>query len=184
MKLTTIKILNILNVLAITIILAAASFLQFYHHELPCPLCLLQRVGILLMSIGFLMNLRFGFKPSHYGVSILAALFTAAVAGRQLLLHIIPGSGGYGDPFLGLYLYSWAFLLAIGYIIWCAIMLLFNNQFRDELQQQSHPVIKRFANGVFILILLVVLFNVATTFLECGLQECPSDPLDYKYKLF
>ena len=42
---------------------------------------------------------------------LLAALFGMAVAGRQILLHITPGTGSYGAPLFGLHFYTWSFLL-------------------------------------------------------------------------
>ncbi len=76
--------------------------------ELPCPLCLLQRIDFIALGRGLLLNMRFGPSPLHYGLVIAAALFGAAAAGRQVLLHIVPGSGAYGSPLFGLHLYTWS----------------------------------------------------------------------------
>jgi disulfide bond formation protein DsbB len=88
---------NALGALGIALVLVVAFGMQFVFGELPCPLCSLQRVALVLCGMGFLLNLRFGVQPLHYGLSILAALFGVAVAGRQVLLHIVPGSGAYGS---------------------------------------------------------------------------------------
>ncbi|EOG2476967.1 TPA: disulfide bond formation protein B [Serratia marcescens] len=76
---------------------------------MPCPLCQLQRVGLVAIGLGFMMNLRWGVRPSHYGV-----VLTGAVATRQVLLHVLPGDPGFGSAFLGLHFYTWAVVTAAG----------------------------------------------------------------------
>ncbi|PWL04715.1 disulfide bond formation protein B, partial [Candidatus Liberibacter asiaticus] len=49
--------LNILGLLGIFAVLIVAFYYQIILHEIPCPLCLLQRVGIIMIGIGFLFNL-------------------------------------------------------------------------------------------------------------------------------
>jgi disulfide bond formation protein DsbB len=171
--------INLLDVLAIVVILLLASIFQFVLKELPCPLCLLQRVGLLLMSIGFLMNVRFGPRPSHYAISIIAALFTASVSIRQILLHIDPATGAYGDPFLGLHLYTWVFIIAVVFILWTAFQLLFARQFK-KIHITLAPWLKVVIQIVFILVLLICALNIVTTYMECGFAECPENPTIYK----
>ena len=170
---------NIIDVFAIFVILLLATVFQFVLNELPCPLCLLQRIGLFLISIGFFMNLRFGPRPSHYALSIIAALFTAAVSLRQILLHITPGSGSYGQPFLGLHLYSWVFIVAVAYILWIAICLLFNKQFKKT-HVRCATWLKRIIQVIFFLVLLLCAVNIVTTYLECGFKQCPENPVAYK----
>ena len=71
-------ILNILALYAISGVLIAAFAMQFALGELPCPLCMLQRVFFCAMAIGPVLNLRFGPRPSHYALSMLAAMAGAA----------------------------------------------------------------------------------------------------------
>jgi len=71
--------LNNLGLFAVTLVLASALLLQLTLGELPCPLCLLQRVGFIAVGFGLLLNIRFGPAPLHYGLVILGALIFAAV---------------------------------------------------------------------------------------------------------
>ena len=96
---------------------------QFAGHDLPCPLCLLQRVALVGVAYGLLLNLRYGPQPQGYAIMLLAALFGMGVAGRQVLLHIVPGSGAYGAPLLGLHLYTWSFILFALVILGTAVLL-------------------------------------------------------------
>ncbi len=167
--------LNLLELIAVVMLISMAIFFRFYYQELPCPLCLLQRLGILMTAFGFMLNLRYGFRSSHYGLSLLAAVFTAMVSGRQILLHIIPGSGGYGQPFLGLHLYTWNFMVASGFIIYIAILLAIDRQYRNSVSIRSE-VIQYITYGIFYLLLLLTVLNVLSAFSICGLKQCPDFP--------
>ena len=130
-------LLNALGLLAVSATLLFAFADQLIYRDLPCPLCILQRAGMVAAGFGLALNLRFGVRPSHYGVMILGALVGGAVSVRQILLHIVPGSGAYGNPFLGLHFYTWAFIVSTLIVIGGAVMLLFDRQFRDGDRQES-----------------------------------------------
>ena len=118
------ELLNAAGLAGLIVVLLVAYADQFAGHDLPCPLCLLQRVAIAGVAFGLLLNLRYGPQPSSYGIMLLAALFGMAVAGRQILLHIAPGTGSYGAPLFGLHFYTWSFLLFAAVILGTAILLL------------------------------------------------------------
>lgn len=83
-----IEFISIMEVFGICFIIGMAFALQLLWNDLPCPLCLLQRLGLLGIALGFLLNIRYHVRPSHYAISLLSALFTAFVALRQIALHI------------------------------------------------------------------------------------------------
>ena len=72
MKQSPALMLNILALYVIAGVLIAAFAMQFWLSELPCPLCLLQRAFICALAAGPILNLRYGPRPSHYALSILA----------------------------------------------------------------------------------------------------------------
>lgn len=152
--------------------------LQFLLHELPCPLCLLQRIGFLGIALGFLMNLRFGFRPSHYSIVLLSSLFTAAVALRQIALHAIPGTGSYGSPILGLHLYTWSFILAVTLLVITSLILGIDKQFLSS--KRTNKAWHFLTHILFGLVTLVILINIISAFLECGFRECPDNPTNYE----
>src|SRR5712692_8803092 len=135
---------NALGLYAVALVLAAAFAAQLLLQELPCPLCLLQRVEFAMLAIGPMLNVRFGPRPSHYAVSLLAAIAGAVVAMRQILLHIMPGDPGYGSALLGYHYYTWAFISFAVAITLIAAMLLFDRQFRDDGAAQP-PKVAAFA---------------------------------------
>jgi len=172
---------NTLELLGILAVLFIAFLFQVLLHDLPCPLCLLQRVGFFGIALGFLLNLRFGFKPSHYGIVILSAIFTSFVALRQIAIHVIPGTGAYGQPFLGFHLYTWSFIISMIVIVTTTLLLSIDRQyFREE------PIQRPFNKGlsiIFITAILLVLANVVTVLGECGFKSCPQDPTEYHFHL-
>src|SRR5262249_54078249 len=107
------------NILAVCAVLLGAFEVQFVQHEFPCPLCVLQRMAMLLCALGpafIILKARNGeVEPSDfatgYGMSVLAALGGAAIAGRQVLLHIVPPDPGFGEPVFGLHLYTWSLIV-------------------------------------------------------------------------
>ena len=168
--------LNALGLLAVALVLAAALLLQLGLRELPCPLCLLQRAGLVAVGFGLLLNVRFGPSPLHYGLVILAALYGAMAAGRQVLLHIVPGSGAYGAPLLGLHLYSWCLILFVLVIALAAVMLLMEGQF-ERGRAVPAKAWHRLAMGLYLAV--TVLVGIAA-FVQCGPGACPDNPTGYR----
>jgi disulfide bond formation protein DsbB len=167
--------LNALGLIAISGVLLVAFAEQIFNGELPCPLCLLQRVGFVIVGAGLALNVLCGLRPAHYGVMLLGAFVGAAVALRQVALHIVPGTGGYGDPILGLHYYTWAFVLFAVVVAGAGLMLLLESQFSDTRRDRSG--LGRIAVGLFA---LVVLANGISTVLECGGGLCPDNPTSYQ----
>ena len=171
---------NGLGVVGIVLVLVGAFVLQFVQKELPCPLCNLQRVALVLCGFGLLLNLRFGSRPAHYGATILGALLGLAVSGRQVLLHIVPGDKGYGPPFLGLHLYTWTFVFFLATILGVALLLLLSGREPETRREGRHAmpmgVLSRFAAW---LLVLVTLANAVASFALCGPIECPDRPTGY-----
>lgn len=121
---------NAAELIGILLVLALAVLWQVIYKELPCPLCLLQRLGFFGVALGFLLNLRFGLRPSHYAIVLFSALFTAFVALRQIALHVVPGSGSYGSAILGMHLYSWSFVAAMAIILVTILLMSVDRQYQ------------------------------------------------------
>ncbi len=137
--------LNALGLYAVALVLVIAFAAQLLLNELPCPLCLLQRIQFAMLAVGPILNLRFGPRPSYYAVSLFTAIAGAAFATRQILLHIMPGDLGYGSALLGYHYYTWAFIGFAVAIIALAAMLLFDEQFRDDGKPQPAGAFARAA---------------------------------------
>jgi disulfide bond formation protein DsbB len=170
--------LNALSLYAVALVLAAAFAAQLVLHELPCPLCLLQRILFAMLAVGPILNIRFGPRPSHYALSLLVAVTGAIVSTRQVLLHIMPGDAGYGSALLGYHYYTWALIGFIATIILLAAVLLFDRQF-ENVDAQAFAGDAFAQTGVWLVIILTML-NVVSTLLECGFKACADDPVVYQ----
>ncbi|AIT09120.1 disulfide bond formation protein DsbB [Candidatus Francisella endociliophora] len=178
-----IKALSAIEAAGIAIIILMAFFFQFFMDEIPCPLCLLQRLGLLAIGFGFLLNMRFHVRPSHYALSLLAAVFTAFVSLRQIALHVTDPVG-FGSKILGLHMYSWVFVISMIAIIYIAIVMSYPEQYEirkkpQEISEAKNKKLKIFTHIIFLLFAFIVLANVTSTFVECGLHECPDNPTSY-----
>ncbi|MGV1015691.1 MAG: disulfide bond formation protein B [Methyloceanibacter sp.] len=172
------RLLNALGLLAIGVVLLGALVDQLWFGELPCPLCLLQRAGFIAAGFGLALNLIFGPKPSHYGITILGAVAGGAVALRQIVLHIVPGTGSYGDAVLGMHLYSWAFTIFALIVVGCAVMLLFDRQFaRPEPLSTRLKMLPLLALSLFTLLTAGEMILTAAL---CGAGVCPDSPDHYQ----
>lgn len=171
--------LNAFGLYAIALVLTVAFAAQLVLHELPCPLCLLQRIQFAVLAIGPILNVRWGPRPSHYAVSLLAAAAGLVFSTRQVLLHIMPGDPGYGTALLGYHYYTLALIAFAASIALTAVMLLFDRQF------QAQPAPKfdapdRFATTAVWLVIALTALNVVSTLLECGFGACADNPVAYE----
>jgi disulfide bond formation protein DsbB len=169
--------LNALGLLSISAVLLFAFVDQFLLNDLPCPLCILQRAGFVVAGFGLALNLRFGPRASHYGVTIIGALAGATIAGRQILVHILPGSGSYGSALFGLHFYTWAFVVFTLIVLGTAVMLLFDRQFAGG--ENSVRRLTGLLLVAFALLTLLALGNGVSTLLECAGGLCADNPSDY-----
>ncbi len=183
------RIINIVALLGLIGVLAGSLHLQFGIGEQPCPLCIVQRSGMIGLAVGPMMNLLWGMSPRHYALSILAAVVGGAGSTRQILLHIAdPNDPGYGPAVLGLHLYTWAFITFLLGAVGCALLLMWQAPFqagdRGVLRDANIGVMRPIAAGMVVWLTLVVaiwvvidLSIVGLSILpECGLGECPDDP--------
>lgn len=107
---------NLANAWVLLLVLAGAFVAQFVTGEPPCPLCVMQRIAMMMAIVGPCQVLiaaeRKGLTPRAIGLgagmSILASLLGSAISIRQVLLHILPGDPGFGGAVMGFHLYTWA----------------------------------------------------------------------------
>ena len=115
----------LLMALAIAGILTAAMTLQYAKGELPCPLCLLERVALFGVCFGIMQNLRHGFSYRNTGYSMLFAIFLLVVSVRQSLLDIYPrpGHAYIGSAIFGIHMPVWSIIIALTLLIAYAVKL-------------------------------------------------------------
>jgi disulfide bond formation protein DsbB len=177
-----------LNVLVLCGVLLGGFFVQFVQHELPCPLCYMQRLCMMLCGAALLsivISVRARALTSHvlttgFGLVILVALLGAGISTRHILLHIVPPDPGFGDPVLGVHLYTWGLLVFVAEILSSALILLCQKQNLEPETALKFGRGQLLTAGMFA---AVVSANMLSVFAEAGLHfTLPSDPV--KYLLF
>lgn len=174
-------------ILAYCVVMLSAFYIQFAVGEFPCPLCMLQRYGMILSTLAavfIVMQARRGtLTTARYaqglGMGLLAVLVGSSVSIRQILLHIAPGDPGYGEPVMGLHLYTWALVTFVIVMVYVAAMLM--------LMPKGLPVApapgtaaRTVSTAVIWLFIGVVAANViAIIFLEGFAGVLPDDPENY-----
>jgi disulfide bond formation protein DsbB len=158
-------------------VLAAAFAAQLVLDELPCPLCMLQRLQFAMLAVGPILTVRHGPRPSHYALSLLAAFAGAAFAARQIFLHIMPGDPGYGSALFGYHYYTWAFIGFAVAILLIAAVLMFDDQFGET---GAAPPASAFGHGAVWLVIALTALNVVSTLLQCGFAACLDNPTFYE----
>jgi len=158
------RILNTIWLYILSAILLGAYVYQDVENQDPCSLCVLQRLAMICVAIGPIMNLKYKILAKHYAISAFGCLFGSAVALRQICLHICPGSPTFGYPVFGLELYTWSFLVFACSLLGLAVLLFIYKEEKEPLNW--------FEKVAIALIALIAFSNMTTTFLECGLGAC------------
>lgn len=172
------RLINIVALLGLLGVLAGSLHLQFGIGEQPCPLCLVQRSGMIGLAVGPVMNLLWGIRARHYAISILAAFAGGAGSVRQILLHIQPGDPGYGPAILGWHLYTWALVtFALG-AAGCALLLMWQTPLDagDTGVMGQRGGIRALSLFVVAFVSIDLLIIAVSIIPECGLGMCPDDP--------
>ena len=193
-------LLNAIALAGICVSLLAAFYFQLALGEIPCPLCMLQRVGVMLVGFGFAMNVRFGASAVHYAIVILSSIAGAGVSLRQDLLHISPRDPGFGSVVFGYHMYTWGFILFVASIAFCAVMLIIDRQKLDQAdngfggagrgavsmgggaRSKAGPPGSVVAIILITLLLLLSVGNLTSDVLTCGAAPCADNPAGYIFQ--
>lgn len=159
---------------AIAGILTAAMVIQYAYGELPCPLCLLQRVAMLGVCFGVMQSFRNGFSDRNLGYSLLFSVFLLVVAARQTLLDIYPRPGHeyVGSAILGLHMPVWSILIALALITAVAVKLCVVGTEDGARPPERKSLIGRLAAVLSLYIIAVALINFGSVVVQCGLGQC------------
>jgi len=171
------------NVWVLVLILTAAFAFQLIAGEPPCPLCVVQRIALMMCALGPLYLLRQA--RDHVltsrdvaigsGIAIVSALLGATASTRQVLLHILPGDRGFGTPFLGLHLYTWCLVAFVSQIAASGLMLIGSAWLKED-----ERIAWRITNATAGAFVAIVAANLLSVIAEAGFNwDLPSDPTGY-----
>jgi disulfide bond formation protein DsbB len=166
--------------LTIAGILTTAMIFQFYGGEIPCPLCLLQRLAMFGVCCGIILHFHHGYSARNAGVSMLFGLFLLIVSVRQTLLDIYPrpGHSYIGSAILGLHMPVWSVVIAVAILLAFATKLavLDGEHLREP---QPSPALGRLARLLSLYVIAICLINLVSVILQCGVGACHT----FGYKL-
>lgn len=167
LRTSAIRFLNALLIVVLSLVILGAYIYEFLYKKSPCPLCELQRLAMILICFGPLLNFKFGFRPLHYSISIFAALFGAIVSLRHIALHVCKEPLKTSVPVWGFQLYVWAFFVFGASILAIGLFLLIQE---DSIKK----VVKTnlFEKFSFLLVFTVTVANVVSAFWMCGFGFC------------
>jgi disulfide bond formation protein DsbB len=159
--------------LTMAAILTMAMVLQYDSGEIPCPLCLLQRVALFGVCFGIILHFRHGDSARNDGFSMLFALLLLVVSVRQTLLDIYPrpGHSYIGSAILGLHMPVWSVIIAAAILLAFAIKFaaLGGEHPRDP---QASPMLGRMARLLSLYVIVIGLINLGSVILQCGFDAC------------
>jgi disulfide bond formation protein DsbB len=169
------------------VILGAISTQFVGAKDMPCPLCVLQRMAMMLIGITAVWIIGLAKKNKlsvyayvrAYGLMILAAILGIVMSTRQIFLHILPGDPGYGGTVLGLHLYTWALVTFLITLIYAAVMF--------TVEDATFPIApaskgaRRISDILVWVFIAVIAINVVLIFAEEGFNwVLPDDPTRYE----
>ncbi|MBK0021348.1 disulfide bond formation protein B [Brucella pseudogrignonensis] len=172
--LLSIYLLGMMAVIAA--ILTAAMVLQYANGEIPCPLCLLQRVAMFGVCFGIILQFRYGFSYRNTGMSMIFSLFLLIVSVRQTLLDIYPRPGHeyIGTSVFGLHMPVWSILIAVALLIAFAFQLIVWGG-STQLQHKSlthQSLLRVLATALSLYVIAIGVINFVSVGVQCGVDEC------------
>lgn len=176
-KISIAVLVNALGLVAISVLLMIAFYFQLIRSDLPCPLCLLQRIGLVIIGLGFLFNITLGLRSSHFAMIIIGCIVTAIIASRQIFLHIQLGDTGYGTTLFTLHFYTWSAITSIYFLFLTAFALLLSDLSIDFIETRAMTIAMNLLSFIFIVLVLV---NMLSIIVEYGSGQCADNTVLYK----
>jgi disulfide bond formation protein DsbB len=158
--------------LTIATILTTAMILQYHGGEIPCPLCLLQRVAMFGVCFGIMLDFHHGRSARNAGFSMLFALLLRILSARQTLLDIYPrpGHSYTGSAVLGLHMPVWSVIIAVAILVAYAIKFaVLGEPLRNP---EPSPGLNRIARLLSLYVIAICLINFGSVLLQCGAGAC------------
>lgn len=163
----------LLMLLVLAGILTAAMFMQYAFGEVPCPLCLLQRVAMFGVCFGIIQQLQSGSSARGTGLCLIFSILLLVISVRQTLLDIVPRPGHeyVGSAIFGLHMPVWSVVIATALLLGFAVKLaLFGGP--HDVPMSRGRLVSRFARALCIYVVVICAINLLSVVVQCGLAEC------------
>ena len=162
-----------LMLLALAGVLTAAMAFQYFDREIPCPLCLLQRVAMFGCCFGLIQQLRDGETQRGAGIALIFSVLLLVISVRQTLLDIVPrpGHAYIGSAVFGVHMPVWSVLIAVALLLGFAVRLTLFGGPRATPEPEG-SALRRLTYGLGVYVIVICGINVLSVLAQCGLGEC------------
>jgi disulfide bond formation protein DsbB len=159
--------------LVLAAILTAAMVMQYAQGEIPCPLCLLQRVAMFGCCFGLARQLRDGASERGTGITLIFAILLLVISVRQTLLDLFPRPGHdyIGSAVFGVHMPVWSVFIAVALLLGFAIRFALFGAPRSVPEPPDSPI-ARIARGLVIYVAVICAINFVSVIVQCGMDEC------------
>jgi disulfide bond formation protein DsbB len=154
-------------------ILTAAMTMQYALDEIPCPLCLLQRLAMFGCAFGLIQQLRGDNSERGSGIALIFAVLLLVISVRQTLLDIYPRPGHdyIGDAVFGLHLPVWSVIIAVALLLGLAVRLaLFSGAHHTK--NDAHMLPRIILQLLVIYVVAICAINFFSVIAQCGFGQC------------
>ena len=179
MNVLSASLVRVVDLVLLTVLVGLAAILtvamgfQYIGGEIPCPLCLLQRVAMFGICFSIVRPVRGGYDARNVGVALIWSLFLLLVSVRQVLINIVarPGHAYPGSAVFGVHMPVWSVIIAFAVLLtFAATLALFDG---TRLSAEAPSIISRRVGSVAALyVIALCLINLASVIAQCGLGAC------------
>ncbi|MFD0269223.1 disulfide bond formation protein B [Streptomyces sp. NPDC127106] len=157
-----------------------------------CPLCVVQRMFMLLAATGAAYIVRTALRHgtvtgrdymTGWGLALVAVAAGSFASWRQAVPHVLPGGGGHGREVFGLHPDVWAWVLFQASAVAVGVVLASAHATADRAVPTAGPGPHRTAGLLALWLLgLVTAVSAAAVFLQEGFHWfLPDDPRRYEF---
>jgi disulfide bond formation protein DsbB len=167
------RLILVLMLAVLAAILTAAMVMQYAFGEIPCPLCLLQRVAMFGCCFGLIVQLRSDNSERGTGIALIFAVLLLVISVRQTLLDLFlrPGHDYVGSAVFGVHLPVWSVIIAVALLLGFAVRLALFGGARGEsdAERDSSGAVVRM---VVLYVIAICAINFLSVIAQCGLDQC------------
>ena len=175
------RLILFLMLAVLAAILTAAMVMQYAFGEIPCPLCLLQRVAMFGCCFGLIRQLRSNNSERGTGIALIFTVLLLVISVRQTLLDLFPRPGHdyVGSTVFGIHLPVWSVIISVALLLGFAIRLALFGGAHNTADAERH-LPRTVVRALVIYLVVICAINFLSVVAQCGLDQCHT----FGYRLF
>ena len=153
-------------------ILTTAMYMQYMMGEIPCPLCLLQRLVLFLIAFIIISICQNGYSLRKSGFLILFTLYLLIISLRQSLLDIVQRfrHEWIGSTLWGIHLPVWSFIASLMIILSYSMkfILISPNKLSSLKEKTPYRWLSNSIRFISLYTFILLIINFISIILQCG----------------